>query len=46
VIAFAPNVAVTAAAKIASAFEWPDNPQNCPFPWDFITLLEEAEPWP
>jgi len=34
-IHFAANAAAMAAAKIASAFEWPDNAKNCQFPLRF-----------
>jgi len=40
-IPFAANAAATAAAKTANAFEWPGQPQNCPFSWNFVTLPEE-----
>jgi len=41
-LATAVNAAVTAAAKIANAFEWPKLPPKiAPSLWDFVTLPEE-----
>jgi len=42
-IPFAANAASTAAAKIANAFGRPGQPQNCPFPRDFVTLPEKDQ---